>query len=153
MVFSPHFVHGQAPLSAELATHGGLKPAHGGVGGAVRTYGPEVWVDGAVVAAADSVIVSPQRYRVVSLTGANSGAVQGPTGLTPGDVYLVAFTLLGITALGGGVRIGNTGPAMIDVGRQSLLYTIEAGGTIFIKRFAGVTDILIGDVTAKKVTG
>lgn len=148
---SPQYTHGQAPLAAELATHGGLKPVHGGVGGVVHTYGPDIWDDVGLVVAADSVKLAPQSYRLLSITGANSGAIQGAGGLTPGDVYFVVFTIFSIAALGGGARIGNTGVAITDLGRVGGFLTVDGGGNVFIKRFAGITDIIIGNVSARKV--
>lgn len=113
--------------------------------------GAETWDDSTTIFSADSARVDIQRYRLQSIDGSLSGAIGTPVNFAPGDQYFVCFTIFSIATLGGGARIGNTGVAMTALGINSDYYIIEAGGTIFIKRFAGITDMVIGDVTARKV--
>jgi hypothetical protein len=115
--------------------------------------GDDVWNHADVTTTGDAEIISTNTYRLYSSDGSLSAIAEPNTPGSTGSFYLIRFSVDSIATLGGGVRIGNSGPTVTEVGTYELVTVKEGDFSVFFKRVSGVTDIQITVHFARQLPG
>jgi hypothetical protein len=89
--------------------------------------------------------------RIYSSAGSNSFSLNSGI-LTAGDDYAVILNVDSITVAGSGIRLGDAGPIIDEVGEHVVLFTAESAN-FAIKRTSGATDIQISGISVKSLPG